>query len=126
MLPGGRPALLLLLLTGLAVPPLSAGGGTVPLQVPLGAPPCPCSAPALCRPITTTREREVFGFAVSRATPYDRWGGVRLQGRTVWLRWTGQGSRLSGLAHKRRPEPSMLAHFMACPLGASAATTGPS
>lgn len=40
--------------------------------VAAGAGGCPCTDPALCRPISVQHEREVFGFAVNRGARYDR------------------------------------------------------
>jgi len=43
------------------------------LAVAAGVPACPCSDPALCRPITIQHRREVFGFSPGQGGPYERY-----------------------------------------------------
>ena len=53
-----------------AVPPTATAATAAALVPPLAAP-CPCSDPALCRPVQTVHQREVFGFSVSQAGQHD-------------------------------------------------------
>lgn len=50
----------------------STAAAAAAASVPPSAAPCPCADPALCKPVQTIHQREVFGFSVDRSTPYDR------------------------------------------------------
>jgi uncharacterized protein (DUF697 family) len=69
-----RPIVTIMALAALLAAGTAAAAATAAAVVPLppAAAPCPCADPALCQPIQTSHEREVFGFSVDRSTPYDR------------------------------------------------------
>ena len=62
-------AIVLAALASAAAAAATAAVATAAL-VPPGAAPCPCADPALCRPVQAVRQREVFGFSVSRDGQY--------------------------------------------------------
>lgn len=65
--------LLLLALATLAASQAAAiDVGAAAALLPPTAAACPCADASLCRPVQVMHEREVFGFSVSRDTPYER------------------------------------------------------
>lgn len=77
------PHILFVMLTLAIEPAITSGlissappaGAVQPAQVAAsgsGTASCPCSRESLCQPVTGRHTREVFGFSVSRDTPYER------------------------------------------------------
>lgn len=64
--------LLLLCIALAAYQAIDATSAAAALRLPPTAAACPCANPSLCRPVQVVHEREVFGFSVSRDTPYER------------------------------------------------------